>query len=356
MSFGDRHFNRRGCVVQIMNNSTKVTMQDIADQLNISKNAVSLAINNKPGVSSETRGLVLKTAHKLGYGRTTTSSISKKILVMLPEYIHNDSYFYNEIYWSIDKSAKQRGYTALMVSISLDMENQMQLPNILSEMQFAGIILVGVFSQAYTIYMADHLEHLISVDQYYLDVPIHAVVTDNLDSAYRITHQALTYGHTKLGFVGAIGATSSIFDRYAGFIRALYEAEILLDSRYCILNNSPLQDLMSNPDGLFDKLSIMEKLPTVFVCGGDRIAISLIEALKRMGKRIPQDISVVGIDNLEISSIIHPSLTTMNIDRKLLGRITVELLLSPHAKTPLVTKTCIGTSLVLRNSLGRPPI
>jgi len=95
-------------------------MQDIADRLNVSKNAVSLA-------------------HKLGYTLTAPKNtvICNNLLVMIPEYIRDDRYFYNDIYWSIENYSSKTGYNAIMTIVTPEMEQQLLLPKLCSEIQFA---------------------------------------------------------------------------------------------------------------------------------------------------------------------------------------------------------------------------
>lgn len=308
----------------------KISMQDIADRLQISKNAVSLALSGKPGVSEETRELVIALAKKLNYGNNTqqrTNGSNKNILILIPEYIRNDSIFYNDIYWSIDYRIAQKGYVAVITTVTETMQQKNLLPTVCVEMEFIGCLLVGIVNRDYLRFLCNQNFRLISVDQNYYGIDCKNVGTNNIDGAYRLTKQVLAFGHRKIGFVGSYGVTSSIYERWCGFQLAMQEAGLFCPHEFSITADSPICSLMSDADELYTLLQKCRELPTAFVCGGDRIAIALISALKQMGYQVPEQISVVGFDDIEMSQYVHPALTTMHVRRKEMGSLAVDLLL-----------------------------
>lgn len=335
----------------------KTSMQEIADRLNLSKNAVSLALNNKPGVSEETRQLVLSLAKKLNYSLPSqkNQSLSNNILLFIPEYIRDDHYFYNEIYWSIDYNATHMGYNLVMTIITDDMQQQKQLPSLCSELSYIGIMLIGVFDESYVEYLTTLQRPLLSIDHYYYRLPLPSVVTDNLEGAYYLTRKVIEYGHTELGFIGSIDMTSSIFERWCGFQRALDESGLPNREEFNIRAPSPLSTLLNDPEELYAYLKEFPAFPTAFVCAGDRIAISCIQALQMLGKRVPEDVSVVGFDDIELGKFISPRLTTMHVHRKRMGEAAVRQLLKlSHVKT-VYDKVAFGATFVERDSLRRLP-
>lgn len=335
--------------------SKRVSMQDIADRLQISKNAVSLALNGKPGVSEETRELVIGLARKLHYGKMAEpagkSTESKNILVFIPEYIRSDSYFYNEIYWSVDYRASQRGYTAVMGTITDEMQENNEMPTVYGGLDFCGFLLVGVFRTEYVQFLMQQETPMLSLDHIYYGLDLKCVVTANIEGAYYITQKVIAHNHTEIGFIGSYNMTSSIFERWCGFQKALMEAGLPVKQEYVIGDSSPLSTLLSDPQELAVSLSHMEKLPTAFVCGGDRIAIAAIEALKQLGYKVPQDISVVGFDDIEIGKFSEPKLTTMHVRRKSLGRMAVDLLIQEKENHRVAGISSLIPTFVSRDSL-----
>ena len=328
-------------------------MQDIADQLEISKNAVSLALNGKPGVSDETRDSVLQLAQKMNYQPALVNKASKKILVLIPEYIRNDSFFYNNIYWSIENHAASRGYTAILTTISQHMQENNQLPQIYNEMKFIGIITVGILPLSYMRFLQEKSAHIVSVDHTYNELNLDSIVTDNIVGSYNITKYVIQQGHIQIGYVGSIQVTSSLFERWCGYMGAMMDAGLPLQPELSIVESSPLTSLLSSKNELLAILRNMDHFPTAWICGGDRMAISLIEALTTLGIRVPDDISVAGFDNIEAASIVTPPLTTVDVKRSELGKLSVDrlLVITEQARyTPC--RLAIHANIVERSSVS----
>jgi len=336
-----------------MDGLKKASMQDIADALGISKYAVSLALNGKDGVSKKTREAVVRMAKKMNYGSMglNKEDASKKILVLVPEYIRDDNYFYNVIYWSLDLEAATHGYQAISTVVTERMQTDSEIPSLYFEIAFVGIILIGIFEESYVKLLRANTEYLLSVDQYYPSQTMDCIVSDNIQGSFQITHYLITQGHTKIGFVGSVKMTASIFERWCGYRMAMLNAGLPIIEEYSVLASSELHDLLSNENELLDLLKDHRDYPTAWVCGGDRIAIALIKALKLLHLRVPDDISVVGFDNMEASQLIRPNLTTVNVRRRQMAALAVEVLISrlEGAKEPL--KYTIPTDIVIRDSV-----
>lgn len=325
---------------------TKVSMQDIADRLDISKNAVSLALNGKSGVSEQTRELVIQMAKRMNYTGIAHGQTSNKILVIIPDYIRYDHYFYHDVYWSIESHAKHKDYVAILSSVSDEMQSHNQVPPIFDEMDFWGIIIVGILQVSYVKYLQSLTERIVSVDQCYHELDIDTVVTENMQGSYNITRYMIDIGHKNIGFVGSIGMTSSIYERWCGYQQAMLHAGLQINYDYCILNDSPLSGLLSDRNEIMNGLQGMDEFPTAWICGGDRIAIALIEVLGSLGYSVPGDISVVGFDNIEAGRLVTPPLTTVDVNRNYLGSSAVDILLQVSNGSHKKTKTSIYTSLV----------
>lgn len=339
-------------------NAKRVTMQDIADRLQLSKNAVSLALNGKAGVSDETRSLVISLAQKLNYnnmGLEASASHGKNILVFIPDYIRDDSFFYNGIYWAIQQRASQKGCNAVMAVVTDEMQLKKALPPVVSEMDFAGFLLVGVLKESYVKYLLELPPAILSVDHNYYGVAVPTVGTANLSGAYQITQKVIGYNHTEIGFIGSSNMTSSIYERWCGFQRALQEAGLACRPEYNILDDSPLGVLLSDTSDMLQKLRGVSRMPTAFVCGGDRIAIAAIRALKQLGYQVPQQVSVVGFDDIELASYVEPHLTTMHVKRREMGALAVDLLLKICAGKAVAGLSLLEPAYVCRDSLVWAP-
>jgi LacI family transcriptional regulator/LacI family purine nucleotide synthesis repressor len=328
-------------------------MQDIAGFLGISKNAVSLALNNKPGVSEDLRKMVFKAAEEMNYGGFQQKRKSNNIIVLIPEYISNDTYFYNDIYWSIEKEAKLRGYNAILSSVSAEMENALQLPNIYFEMDFRGIMIIGIFDKKYVEKLVGLGLPLLSVDHYYDEIILDSIVTANEEGAYTAVKYLIDNGHRDIGYIGSIDMTASLYERWNGYLKAMRKNNLEVNMKHCITKPSSLSHLLNDIEELEKSINEMDTFPTAWFCGGDRIAIALVNVLSRRSIKVPEDISVMGFDDIQASSIIVPALTTFKVKREIMGREAVDRLVKKIDEGGDKLKLAIYGELVVRNSVKK---
>ncbi|MFT4143553.1 MAG: LacI family DNA-binding transcriptional regulator [Mobilitalea sp.] len=331
----------------------KVSLQDIADRLGISKYAVSLALNDKPGVSDELRKEITKLAIEMDYQGNKKKQAKKNssILVLIPEYISNDTFFYNSIYWSVEADIKRRGFKAVLAGVNADMQEKLEYPNFYYEMEFCGIIMIGIFTKKYVRKILSSGLPVISIDHYYDDIPMDAVVTANLEGSYSIVSYLIEKGHKDIGYVGSIEMTSSLYERWCGYNKAMLYHGLKVNAEHCILNSSPLNVLFAEVEELDRLISGMKTMPTAWFCGGDRIAINLINVLSRKNIKIPEEISVAGFDDIEAANMIIPSLTTVRIDRQRMGQEAVDLLIRRLEQNGEIQKISIYGDMVIRESV-----
>lgn len=331
----------------------KVSLQDIADRLGISKYAVSLALNDKPGVSDELRKEIIKTASEMDYqgGKKKAVKKSGNILVLIPDYINNDTFFYSSVYWYVEADIKKQGFNAVLTSVNLDMQEKLEYPSFYYEMEFCGIIIIGIFAEEYVKKLLGSGCPVVSIDHYYDDIPMDAVVTANLEGAYNIVRHLIENGHKDIGYIGSIAMTASLYERWCGYNKAMLHYGLRVREDHCILSSSPLKVLFAEPDELERLIDDMESLPTAWFCGGDRIAINLINVLSRKNIKIPGEISVVGFDDIEAANMIIPSLTTVRVDRQRMSREAVNLLIRRLQNDGDKQKISIYGELVIRESV-----
>lgn len=334
-----------------MRRKSKCSMQDIAERLGISRNAVSLALNNKPGVSEKLREKVIKTAREMNYSGLKYNGKNNNILVLVPEYIRNDTYFYNDIYWSIENEANLRGYNAILTSVSEEMESELKLPGIYFDMNFSGIMIIGVFKKNFVKKLITLDLPIISVDHYYDDVIIDSVVTANKECAYMAVQYLIDNGHKDIGYIGSIDMTASLYERWLGYLKAMRNNNLEVNKEYCITKSSSLYSLLHEVSEIEKSLDEMSSFPTAWFCGGDRIAYALINVLSRRGIKVPDDISVMGFDDIQASSIIVPNLTTVRVKRKVMGAEAISLIIDRIEKGGDVIKYAIYGELVVRDSV-----
>lgn len=307
-----------------------VTMADIAQELGISKNAVSLALRGKAGVSEELRTRVNEKAKEMQY--SGVSSASGCILALIPQHLaSNASMFYHQLCFDMEACASARGYQFIISSISHAEESLLRPPALLSSVPCMGIITVGNLSKDYCKLISQLGLRYVMVDQYYDDVPVSSVTTANSAGAYQLTSHLIERGHRRIQFFGTRFRTSSLEDRYIGYSRAMR------DHGLEVLSN-PLLDRrdvdVESYDLILQALEEMPVLPTAFVCGHDLTAHHIIRALDRRGLRCPDDFSVVGFDNILNFDIAALNLTTYDTPKTEIAHAAIDLFQHLDSRAP----------------------
>lgn len=338
--------------------NSKTSMQDIADRLGISKNAVSIALNHKPGVSEELRMRVFEAARSLHYPiEPKPKKKMNHLLVLIPEHIQNDKSFYYQVFWSIEKRAKDLGYTAIISGVTKDMEQRLILPDLYYEIAFGGMLMIGAFHPDYVRKLSAAGMPLVTVDHSYDSQQLDTVVTANVEEAYKMTAHLIRLGHRRIGFIGAVSMTRSFKDRWYGFHNAISDAGLVIDESHCLAGSSSRPHDI--PDAARDELTsfvhtlITRTMPTALVCANDRIAIALMQLLSAQGIRVPEDISVTGFDDIEAAQLVMPRLTTIQVQREQLGYEAVDVLIRKleHGGSP--SKLAVYGELIERDSCRR---
>ena len=174
------------------------------------------------------------------------------------------------------------------------------------------------------------------------------VEVDYFDAAYQATTYLQRCGHTKIGFIGPDSPAAYYMSTFGGYTAALKDAQLLCDPAWLF----ELSDGYSLETGM-DKLLESGNLPTAFLCAGDAFAIDAIRCTKAKGLRIPEDVSIIGLDDLLVSQYLDPPLTTVTFQKDLLGQKAMLLLHQIMEGKPCEKINLIKTSLVERSTVKK---
>lgn len=293
--------------------SSKVTMQNIADKLGISKVSVSKAIRNQPDIGEDLKRKILQTANEMGYFNERQSLVSKieRFAFLVPKrfFLENEN-FYTTIYYYLNKKCLNNNLNLSLFVINSAEEKDLTIPAALNNLNIGGLLLAGEIDEAYLFALSNLNIPMLSIDFYKPHLQIDCILTDNFYISYSATTHLIDKGHRKIGFVGNPKQTSSIMDRYFGFQKALAFNNLSFSEDWNIINNDPISGRYTLD------FSLPEELPTAFVCHCDMAAYFLIQKLLGMGLNVPDDVSIVSFDNTEISRTCSPKLTTVDINKK----------------------------------------
>ena len=329
------------------------SIKDIANALNVSTAAVSMALNNKPGISENTRQLILQTAESMGYQcKTKNVPASGSIALIHFSAFANGSEFdtpvFSQLIAGVSARAQEMKYN-LMVSTC--MRSDVSAATTIKNSGCAGAILI--ISEAdgkQDLSILDYLDlPIVILDTSCSDRPVDIVSANHFQGANLATQYLISLGHSNLCFFrGDIPYASAFMERFLGFQQAVESHE---NTRHCIGNfiicNRNYKDLAAI-------ISQLSPMPTAFICAGDWYALECIHALQHLGYRVPEDVSVIGFDNTPLCEISSPKITTMDIPFQRMGALAVDRLLD------VITGRTSGESvnielfakLVVRESTG----
>lgn len=311
-----------------MEQNKKARLKDIAERLDISINAVSLALNNKAGIGDETRMRIIKVADELGYFEQYRNMNRKKLYnnfcVMLEERVFKDTRFYPKVIVGIEKEARKNNFDTMLSIID---EEKFRVPQSIEQGKAAGVLVIGPIDDGNLSMLKSFAAPIVLVDYASYAVNTCAVLTQNIPGAFQATKHLIENGHKKIGFFGEKSMSMSFYERYEGFKLAMGRHGLPVVPEYCYFNNIEENSLINNYMGIVELLKDKKEFPTAWFCANDSAAAVLISALDYLGKKVPDDISVVGFDDVDLSRAISPQLTTIRVDMPAMGALAVQELL-----------------------------
>lgn len=331
-------------------------MRDVAAAAGVSLSAVSLVVNGKPGVAPARRERILKAMQQLGYvAERQNSSMESKVFGLLMESLTEASRsdgFYTRIVSGIEDTAYALGYQVLLHVYRPEIDPLDSLRELMGR-DIDGLIIANdgdVTPQVIQkITKAGVPTVLVENTQSF---PIHSLTADNFTAGYIMTEYLITLGHRRIGGIGGPSKYSSLSDRMRGHQIALIEHGIPIDLS---LQPSPISGNPRKGYAQMQQLLSLPEPPTAVFAVSDRAAFGAMDAIKDAGLRVPDDISVVGIDDVRDSAYSTPPLTTFSVPKYDLGRTAVLILHDlTNGKVVPPCKTVLLGGIVERKSAGSP--
>ncbi len=303
-----------------------ITIADVAKKAGVSTMTVSRAMNNKGEITEATRQKVLQAAADLAYrpSRIARSLVTRKTMqigLVVPD-ITNP--FFSQIALGAQNAAWEAGYNLLLLNTMENLERETAILNLLEESQVDGVILCSprlpeahlesqLAKQAATVLINRPLAGKVAG-------LIH--IADEAGAAQAVTH-LISGGRRRIALLSGPPRSFSGQNRQKGYVRALEQAGLPVD---------PALQLPCNPTaegGLTAGATLLKEHPAIdaLFCYNDLVAVGALQACAAQGRRVPQDVAVVGVDDIPVASLITPRLTTLNTPKYEIGATAVELLL-----------------------------
>lgn len=335
----------------------RATLKDVAQLAGVSAATVSYVLNGKQSISDETKQRVHAAIAELDYvpnlsARSLSMRDSKLIGVVVPQTEPGDrlmfqNSFYSEVLGSIEYYARLQGYHIL---ISATDANESYL-TLAKKRNLDGIIVIGMYPDDFYQQMKKTQIPIVLIDSYCNDHYYHNIRIDDAYGSYAATRYVLEHGHRDIAFmVGQIKENGVMKKRLLGYQQALEEFGVPFRQEYV------LEGQIDYESGIaLSQCLLARKLPTTaIVAAADILAIGAMKGLYEAGLRVPEDYSVIGFDDLEISQYLTPGLTTVRQQISLKGQKAVELLLK-HIEDPTLSKQeeILPLQLVERGSVRK---
>ena len=337
-----------------------VRIKDIAEKAHVSPATVSLVLNNKQGVGQKTRDKILKLSKSMDYRGpisrqgldTNIDSICFLHIACHGHIVNRDhDVFIADYIEGMSQKAKENNFSLKIITIkSASIEEIIKSVNYIEN---AGLIVLGTELSFKDVKAFMNIEKpIVFIDNYYKYLNFDFVDMNNNDSVEKIIQYFIDNGHTKIGMITGSISTPNFKLREEAFLSSMMHHHLKLNKRF-------LHKVDSTFSGAYlDIKKILNSkvdLPTAFFCTNDIIACGCLKGFSEKGIRVPEDVSIIGFDNLPISATTTPELTTIDVSKVRMGRMAVQLLSDRVSKitTEPPVKVLIGGKLIKRNSVSK---
>ncbi|MDO5107998.1 MAG: LacI family DNA-binding transcriptional regulator [Coriobacteriaceae bacterium] len=316
----------------------RVTIQDIADELGLSRNTVSKALNGADGLAEATRERIINKAMEMGYkqfiytrlvtqykddtqGIIPSLGDRREVAVLSTAYLAAP-HFSSLMLDGFQNELSQTGFTLNTHRVSQANIESLELPATLDLSRVAAIVCIEMFDWRY-----DEMICALDVPVLFVDgparlhgenLPCDQLYMENTTQVMRLVNDMLAKGYRRIGFVGNWEHCQSFFERYCAFRNAMALADVPVEDRFIIKYNSVRE--------MRHALRDLDELPDLFICANDFVALDLLMLLHGMGVDVPRDVMLAGFDDSAESRRSMPQLTTIHIHTQVMAFSAIQTL------------------------------
>ena len=314
-------------LTEIGDNMKYITLKMVAERAEVSVNTASRAINNKPDINEETKKRVLQIAKELGYIRNAAAVAlrTKKTGTIGVVIADNSNPFYAEVLNGIEEAAREKNYHIILANTQRDYQKEEEAINLLLAKRVDGLLITPVQDRD------DDIKKLIEanipfviVGRDFENIEVDAVYNNEVKGGFLSTEYLIKQGHKRIALINGFLHKSPAKGRLEGYKKALNKYRIPLDESLISVGDINIEDGYERTKQMLEKNLDF----TAIFAYNDMMAFGAMQAVKEKGLRIPEDIGLVGYDDIPFSSLISPSLTTIKLKKQELGIESVMLLLS----------------------------
>lgn len=339
----------------------KLTIRDIATQAGVSAATVSLVLNGKGEITSETRTRVLEAVARLDYtprvSRAAADDVETLRFLKIAKHGHtvnrDHSVFISDYIDGMSSEASKRKYKLEVVSF--DGQPISQIAETLAGAPVSGVIALGteLSEQDIRLLQVGGLP-TVFIDTYYEVVDANFVDMNNEDAVHKVLSRFTDLGFERIGFIASYVETTNFKLRRDAFFKNMMRLGMKVRDDDVISIESTYDGAYSD---MVERLKSGIDLAPCYFCTNDVIAYGVIRAFREFNIRIPQDVAIIGFDNLPQSATMEPSLTTIEVSKRKIGNLAVTVLddiIKSSDRQPPV-KVLVGAELIVRSS-DAPPV
>lgn len=332
----------------------KTIMQDIAKIAGVSPGTVSNALNDRKGVGKDTKEKIIKIAEEMGYFRNTKKNEGK--IIRLIKYKKNghvvaDTPFFSSLIEACEKECRKNGYELLISQVVYGEHTKEDVHKIVNHHKIDGILLLATEMDESDFKYFEGIEiPMVVVDSYFKEIDYDYVVINNTKGAYSATKYLIDKGHKNIGLLGSNIEIKNFKYRVEGYIKTLNTFGIEFNENNNIYVDPTIEGAYGDFKVYLEKNK--DNLPSAFFALNDIIALGAMKAMNEVGISIPNDISIVGFDDIPFSSYSNPGVTTVKVHTKTMGKTAVKRLMeSIENDVEITLKIEINTELIERESV-----
>jgi len=331
----------------------RVTLRDVAREAGVSVNTVSRALNGKPDVSPETRARVLKVAKRLGYrpdrlARGLRSNKTGTIGVIVTD-IANP--FFGALVKGVEEAARKSNYSIILQDTDEDYEREEEAIQVMLAERVDGLLITPVQTGTETI---ERLKEsglpFVLLGRYFDDLETDYVVTDDVKGGFLATEHLIKLGHRRIAMINGSLHISSARERFQGYRKALNHYGVELDESLISAGAITMEDGYR----ISKSFLAQRDRPTAIFAYSDFVAFGVMKAVREAGLKIPEDVAVIGYDDVRFSSCLEVPLTTVRIPKEKMGAKAMEVLIGKimnnERKSKSFRKVKLPVKLIIRST------
>lgn len=327
----------------------RVTIEDIAQRAGVSKMTVSRVLNNKADVNPETRQRVLDVIEELDYrpsrvARGLTTQATFTLGVMVPD-IANP--FFGELISGAQVAAREQGYNVLLSNTQEDTNQEIETLKLFEETRVDGVLLCSARLPDHDLFPLLAQQRAATLFNRIVPPAIASTVNVNdFFGAQQAVRHLVNTGHRCFGVLVGPPMSYSSQARASGVRQTLEEIDVPCQLQF-------KSDYPPNPSGGYEAAKeLLAARPDIdaLICYNDQVAVGALHACHELGHHVPQDIAIMGFDNIPLASLVFPTLTTLHVDKRSIGATAIDLLISRIQGGDKPDEIVIDPELIIRES------